>query len=129
MTRKKNIETNQNHPLNSTKPKGPMILGRITYIDKFIKKVESQASVGPRTIPTQSPTTLPQAAASPSVAYAEIQYEIEGSKQSLQTAIHIGIDPSKEGGPYNLQEGGGEISGGIHIEISEPKSPKEVIET
>ena len=60
-----------------------MILGRTTYIDKIIKKTESQASVGPRIIPTQSPTTLPQAAASSSAAHAEIHSDIEGSELSL----------------------------------------------
>ena len=95
-----------------------------TYIDKIIKKAESQASIGPRTIPIQIPITLPQAAASPSVAYAKIHSKIEGSQKSVQTVIHQDIDPSKEGGSCNLQEGRGETSGGIHIEISEPKSPE-----
>ena len=82
-----------------------MILGRTTYIDEIIMKAESQASIGPITVSIQSPNTLPQAVASPSVAYADIHYETKGFEKSLET------------------------SGGIHIEISEPKSPKEVIKT
>ena len=76
MTRKKNID--QNPPLKYTKPKGLVVLGRTTYIDETIKKVESQASVGPRTIATQILTTLPQAAASPSATHAEIHSKTEG---------------------------------------------------
>ena len=95
------------------KPKGPVILGRTTCIEEIVKRVESQASVGPKIFPTQSPTTLPQAAASPSVAHAEIHSETEGSEQSLQTTEHIGPDPSREGGSCNLQEGEGETSGAI----------------
>ena len=83
MNRKKNIELDQNPPLKSTKPKGSVVLGKTTYIDEIINKVESQASVGPKTIPTQIPTIAPQAAASPSAAHTEIQSETKGSEQSL----------------------------------------------
>ena len=55
-----------------------MILGRTTYIDEIIKKFESHASIGPRTISFQSPVTLPQAAVSPSATHAEIRSETEG---------------------------------------------------
>ena len=78
MNRNKNIETNQNHPLKSTKPKGPVTLGKTTYIDEINKKVESQASIGTRTIHVWSPTIVSQGASSPYTTDAEIHTEIEG---------------------------------------------------
>ena len=79
-----------------------MILGVKTYIDEIIKKYESQTSIGPRTISIQSPTMLPQAAASPFAAHAEIHSEREGSELSLQTANHIDTDPLRERVSCNL---------------------------
>ena len=101
----------------------------MTYTDEIIRKFESEASVGHRTIPIQSPNVLPQAVASPSVAHAEIHSETEGSEQSLQTVEHISTDPSREGGSCNLQEGEGETHGEIQVEALEPKSPEKVVET
>ena len=129
MTRKKKIETIQNNSKKSSQSQGLVILGRTTYIDEIIRKAESQASIGPRTISIQNPITLPQAVASPSVAHAKIHGEIEGVERSLQTVDHIGIDPSREGGSCNLQEGEGETSGIIQIEAPEPKSPERMVET
>ena len=78
MSRKKNIETIQNHSQPSSQSKGPVILGRTTYMDEIIKKVKSQESIGPIIVSIQSPNALPQAAASPSVAYAKIHNKIKG---------------------------------------------------
>jgi len=50
MSRNKKIEKDQNPPPKSIKPKGLMKLMRSTFIDEIIRKEESQALVGPRTI-------------------------------------------------------------------------------
>ena len=63
-----------------SKPKGSVVLGRTTFIDEIIRKVESQASIGPKIISKKSPTIIPQAVASPSTAHAEIHSETEGSE-------------------------------------------------
>jgi len=50
MTKKKKLE---NNPILLPKPeksKGPVTLGRSTFIDDILKKVESQPSVGPRNV-------------------------------------------------------------------------------
>ena len=78
MTRKKKIKTNLNPPSKSTKPTGSMKLGRTSFIDEIIRKSESQASIGPKTISEKSPTIIPQAADSPSLTYAEIHSETKG---------------------------------------------------
>ena len=80
MNRNKKIETIQNNTQKSSQSQGPVILGRTTYIDEIIKKAESQASIGPITISIQSPITLPQAEASPSIDYAEIHRQTKGSE-------------------------------------------------
>jgi len=46
MTRNRKIEKEKNPPTKPIKPKGSMNLGRTTFIDKIVKRVESQASVG-----------------------------------------------------------------------------------
>ena len=76
MTRKKNIETSLNPPSKSTKPKGPVTLGRKIFIDEIIRKVESQASVGPKIFFERIPTIIPKAADSPSTTYAEMHNKI-----------------------------------------------------
>ena len=129
MNRKKRIETNQNHPQKSVKPKRLVILGRTTYIDEIIKKFESQASLAPRTTSIQSPNTLPRVVASPSAAHAMIHNETEGFEQSLQNAEHISNGPSREGASWNLQVGEGETSGEIQVEDLDPESAEKVVET
>jgi len=56
MTKKKRLENNTiSHP-KPEKSKGPVTLGRSTFIDDILRKVESQPSVGPRTIASRQPT-------------------------------------------------------------------------
>jgi len=47
MTKKKRPENNPIPHPKLEKPKGPMTLGRSTFIDDILNKVESQPSVGP----------------------------------------------------------------------------------
>jgi hypothetical protein len=54
MTRKRDLEKPKPPP-KITKTQGSVILGRSTFIEKIIKKGESQSSVGPRKGPTRIP--------------------------------------------------------------------------
>ena len=130
MIRKEKIERNLNPPSKSRKPKGPVTLGGKKFIDEIIRKVESQASVGPSIIYENSPTIIPQAAGSPDATYAEIHNEKKDSEQSFQIMEHINIDPSEEGNSCNLHEGEGETSGVVEINLKslEPKSPKILVD-
>ena len=76
--------TKQKEPGKNTKPlpkpenpKGPVTLGRTTFIDKIYKKAESQPSVGPRKIISKQPTSSLQATGSPSIAFAEMHSQTE----------------------------------------------------
>jgi len=51
----------------------------MTFIDEIVRRAESQVSVGFQAIPRKSSTIIPQAAVSPSRAYAEIQSQVGGS--------------------------------------------------
>ena len=70
MTTQKKLEKDQKPP---SKAKGPVTLGRTTFIDEIYKKTESQLSVGLRKIHSKQPTSSLQATASPSGAYGEVQ--------------------------------------------------------
>ena len=107
-----------------------MTLGRTTFIDEIIRKVESQASVGPKIIFEKCPTIIPSVTASPSTAHVEIHNENEGYEQIFQTTIHLSPEPSQEGNSCNLQEGDGETSGILETNITspEPRSPKILVE-
>ena len=93
-----------------------MNLGRTTFIDKIVKRVESQASVGFQAIPGKISTIIPQEVGSPSAAYAKIQSQVGGSEQSLQAIISLHLDPLQEGKYCNLREGKGETSGAAKAE-------------
>jgi hypothetical protein len=47
MTKKKDLEKTTT-PQKITKSQGSVLLGRSTFIDDIIQKVESQAPIGPR---------------------------------------------------------------------------------
>ena len=70
-------------PPRSEKPKGPVTLGRTTFIENIIKKVESQPSVGPRKISSRQPTSSLRATKSPSIAFAEVHSQTEETEQEL----------------------------------------------
>ena len=44
-------------PPKPEKPKGPVTLGRTTFIEEILKKVESQPSVRPRKVTYRQPTS------------------------------------------------------------------------
>ena len=111
MTRNKKIEKDYNPPPKFAKPKGSVNLGRSTFIDKIIRKAESQALVGPQTIYGKSPTIIPRAIGLPSVSYAEIHIQIGESEQSFHVTKNLRSDPSQEGKSCNLREGEGETNG------------------
>ncbi len=60
-----------------------MNLGRETFIDEIIRKVESQASVEFQIVFGKIPTIIHRETTPPSTAYAEIQSQIGGYEQSL----------------------------------------------
>ena len=74
-----NRQTKKNKiPPKIEKPKGPVTLGRTTFIDKIHKRTESQPSVGSRRTISRQPTSSLQATESPSEAFAEIHSQTEG---------------------------------------------------
>jgi len=62
------------------KSKGPVTLGRSTFIDDILKKVESQQLVGPRNVPSRQPIVSLWATGSPSIAYAEVHNKTRGTE-------------------------------------------------
>ena len=56
MTKQKKPENNNKPPLKTEKAKGPVTLGRTTFIDKIYKNTESQPSVGFRKTNSKQPT-------------------------------------------------------------------------
>lgn len=71
-------------PPKPEKPKGPLTLGRTTFIDEILKKTESQPSVGPRKVISRQPTSSLQNTESPSIAFADIHSQTEGIEQDSQ---------------------------------------------
>jgi len=122
MTKKKRPQKNPILHPKPEKSKGPMTLGRSTFIDDSLKKSESQPSVGPRTIASRQPIVSLQATGSPSVAYVEFQNKMEGTEKSFQEIENSRPIPSQEGNSCNIHEGGGETG-----ETEEPRSPQVVI--
>jgi len=118
MTKQKKTEKNPKPPSKIEKAKGPVTLGRTTFIDEIYKKVESQPSVGPRRINSKQPTSSLQATGSPSVAFAEVHSQTE--EQDFQEIENSTPELLHEGNLSNLCEGGGETG-----EIREPGSPIE----
>ena len=77
MTKQKNPENNIKPPTKPEKAKGPVTLGRTTFIDEIYKKTESQPSVGPRKINSKQPTSSLQATTSPSEAFTEVHSQTD----------------------------------------------------
>ena len=71
-------------PPKPEKPKGPVTLGRTTFIDKILKKTESQPSVGPTKVISRQPTSSLWATTLPSVALAEVHSQTEETEQDSQ---------------------------------------------
>ena len=84
-------------PPKLEKPKGPVTLGRTTFIDKILKKTESQPSVGPRKVISRQPTSSLQTTESSSIAFAKVRIQTEETEQDSQK-----IENSR---PISLQEG------------------------
>ena len=82
-----------------------MTLGRTTFIDEILKKIESQPSVEFKI--TRQPTSSLQATESPSEAFAEIHSQTEGIEQYFQEIENPCISLLQEGNSSNLQEGEG----------------------
>ena len=72
MTKQKKLEKNIKPPVKPEKAKGPVTLGRTTFIDEIYKKTEPQPSLGLRKTHSKQPTSSLQATASPSGAYTEV---------------------------------------------------------
>jgi hypothetical protein len=113
MTKKKEPE--------NYKIQGSKALGRSTFIDEIIWKVESQASVGPRKGSTQAP----QAVDSPTAAHIEVHSGTKGTEQSFQSTHTPLLSSLGDGNSCNLREGEGETSGVVEAnpQLSEFGSP------
>ena len=96
-------------PPRPEKPKGPVTLGRTTFIDNIIKKAESQPSVGPTKIYSRQPTSSLRATESPSIAFAEVHSQTEETEQDSQEIGNSHPISLQEGNSTNIYEGGGEI--------------------
>ena len=72
MTKQKKPEKNPKSLPKPNKAKGPMTLGRLTFINNILKKAEFQLLVGPRKVASRQPTSSLRATKSPSVAFAEV---------------------------------------------------------
>ena len=119
-----NRPTKQNKiPPKTEKPKGPVTLGRTTFIDEILKKTKSQPSVGPRKFISRQPTSSLPTTESPSVAFAKVHSQTEGIEQDSQEIENSCLIYQQEGKSSNLREGEGETG-----ETEEPKSPLEVIQ-
>ena len=77
MTKQKKPKKNPKPLPKSDKAKGPVTLGRSTFIDEILKKEKSQPSVGPRKVAFRQPTSSLQATGSPSVAFVEVHNQTE----------------------------------------------------
>ena len=113
MTKQKKLEKDQKPP---SKAKGPVTLGRTTFIDEIYKKADSQPSVGYKKVNCKQPTSSLQASGSPSEAFAEVHSQTE--EQDFQEIENLTPGLLHEGTQSNLCEGGGETG-----ETEEPRSP------
>ena len=121
MTKQKKPEKNSKPLPKPKKSKGPVTLGRTTFIDEIYKKTESQPSVGLRKIHSKQPTSSLQATASPSGAYTEVHSQTdEHDFQEIENPVSERL---QEGNLSNLCEGEGETG-----EIEEPRSPSRIIQ-
>ena len=119
MTKQKKPEKNPKPLPKPEKAKGPVTLGRSTYIDEIYKKVESQPSVGPKKVTPKQPTSSLQASGSPSEAFAEVHSQTD--EQDFQEIENSIPERLQEGNLSNLFEGEGETG-----EIGEPRSPPRI---
>lgn len=65
-----------------------MTIGRPTFIEEIIWRVESQSSVGTRTTSLKGSILIPEATKSPTTTYVEIHIKTEGSGKSFQSINH-----------------------------------------
>lgn len=105
----------------SEKAKGLVTLGRSTFIDKILKKAESQPSIGPRKFASRQPTSSLHAIGSPSIAFVEVHSQIK--EQDFQEIENSSPKSLQEGNLSNLCEGRGKIG-----ENEEPRSPLGIIQ-
>lgn len=123
MTKNKKPKNNPNPLPKPDKAKGPVTLGRSTFTDDIINKVESHPSVGSRKVASRQPTGSFRATGSPYVAFAEVHNKIEETEQSFQEIKNSRPISLQEGNSSNLYEGGGEIR-----EEEKPRSPEAIIQ-
>jgi len=121
MTKKKKPEKNPKPLPKPEKAKGPVTLGRSTFIDKILEKEKSQPSVGPRKVASRQPTSSLHARGSPSIALAEVHSQIE--EQDFQEIENSSPKSLQEWNLSNLCEGRGETG-----ETEEPGSPLGIIQ-
>ena len=121
MTKKKKPEKNPKPLTKPDKAKELVTLVRSTFIDKILKKAESQPSVGPRKVVSRQPTSSLQAIGSPSVAFVEVHSQTK--KQDFQEIENSSPKSLQEGNLSNLCEGRGEIG-----EYKEPRPPLGIIQ-
>lgn len=120
MTKKKNPENNLKPLLKLDKDKVLVTLGRLTFIDKILKKTESQPSVGPRKATSIPPTSSLQAIGSPSVAFAKVHSQTE--EKDFQEIENYSPKSLPGGNFSNLCKGRGETG-----ETEEPRSTLGII--
>ncbi len=106
MTKEKKLEKNIKPSAKPEKAKGPVTLGRTTFIDEIYKKTESQPSVGLKKINSKQPTSSLQATALPSGAFAELHSQTD--EQDFQEIENSVSERLLEGNLSNLCEGEGE---------------------
>ena len=116
MNKRERPEKDKISPSKPEKPKGLVTPGRSTFIDKILRKVESQSSVGLWIVTARRPIDFLQATGPPSVANAEIHSKTEGIEQSFQDTENSQTHPSQEGNSCNLCEGEGE-TGSFEIKL------------
>jgi len=101
-------------------------LGRTTFIDEIVRRLESKASVGFQAIPGKSSTVIPQVVGPSFAAYTKVQSQVGGLEKSLQATISLHSDPIQEGKSCKLRKGKGETSEATKVEpqLSEEGSPE-----
>ena len=100
-----------------------MLSRRSTFIDDIIRKVESQASVGPR----RGSTQIHQETVSPTTTHVEVHRRTEGTRQSFQNTDLPPLSPLDEGNSCNLEEGEGETNGVVEANPPPPEPRSHVI--
>lgn len=111
-------------PPKTKKPKGPVTLGRTTFIDEILKRTESQPLVGFKRTTSRQPNSSLQATESPSEAFAKIHSQTEGIEKYSQEIENPCINFLQEANSSNLREGEGETG-----ETGDPTSPIKISQT